>query len=314
MQKTHEIKSIVSPKPLPSQTLFSFSPLSLERVPKGRERFGEGLGVRSMFHRQLHDSQLAKNNYEALKTCRKKTFDFDLFHINVHFNPARAVSSLAKLDKKTIEARPCFLCATNRPKEQEKLDFKGKYEILVNPFPICPIHFTIASYTHEPQLIAGKLDDMLDLSQALPDFAILYNGAKAGASAPDHFHFQAVNLDFFSEPIEKPMKGLIGKISFHSSKKEDVINWFESIYEKLKTDEDEPMMNIFCQYKSNEWILTIFPRKRHRPAQFFAEGSEQIMISPGAIDMTGNIITAREIDFEKITKEVLVDVFEQISE
>ena len=273
--------------------------------------------IYDLFHRQMHDWQLAKNNFDALKNCRKKTFEFDNFHINIHFNPARAVSSLAKLDEKTIAARLCFLCSANRPQEQEKIDFKGKYDVLVNPFPICPVHFTIASNTHKPQIIHGKLDDMLDLSQVLPNFAILYNGAKAGASAPDHFHFQAVNLDFFSEPVEKPMNGLVSKLSFQSSKKEDVKMWFKNLCKKFETGEsegkEEPMMNIFCQYKSEKWILTVFPRKRHRPTQFFAEGSEQIMISPGAIDMTGNIITARESDFEKITKEVLIDVFRQIS-
>ena len=269
--------------------------------------------IYDLFHRQLRCWELAKKNFEALKNCQTKTVDFDFFKITVYFNPARAVSSLAKLDDKTIAARPCFLCATNRPKEQGKIDFKGEYDILVNPYPICPVHFTIASKAHTPQLIQGKLDDMLDLSEALPDFAILYNGAKAGASAPDHFHFQAVHLDFFKEPIEKPMEGLIGKISFQSTRKEEVENCVNDYCEKFNTNDDEPMMNVFCQYKSGNWILTVFPRKQHRPAQFFAEGDTQIMISPGAIDMTGNIITAREIDFEKITKEVLIDVFGQVS-
>ena len=101
--------------------------------------------IQTLFDEQLQSWPLAAKNYEALENIRVKVFDFGAYTINVQFNPARAVSSLAKLDTKTIEARPCFLCAANRPKEQKGIDFKGKYGVLVNPFPICQKHFTIAS-------------------------------------------------------------------------------------------------------------------------------------------------------------------------
>lgn len=269
--------------------------------------------ILALFERQISNWPLATTNYAALKNVREKEFDFGSYSIKVQFNPARAVSSLAKVDSKSIEARPCFLCAANRPKEQEAVDFMGKYDILVNPFPICQKHFTIPSKVHEPQAIENKLTDMLDLAKALPDFLILYNGPRSGASAPDHFHFQAGNADFFSYPLEKINNGLIEKRVFISSKKIELEHWFNELYTKLQTTKEEPMMNVFCQYKSEGWVLTVYPRKQHRPKQFFAEGKARLMISPGAIDMTGILIVAREEDFQKITKKDIEDIFKQVS-
>lgn len=269
--------------------------------------------VLALFERQLKDWPLAEKNYEALKNIRIKEFDFGAYTIKAQFNPARAVSSLAKLDNKTIEARPCFLCAANRPKEQEFIEYQSKYDILVNPFPICEKHLTIASKNHEPQLIKGKLQDMFNLAYELPGFVILYNGPKSGASAPDHFHFQAGNIDFFHHPVDCFQEGLIEKRVFSGKDRLKLEEQFNAYYSELQTDQNEPMMNLFCQYKNEELVLTIYPRKQHRPKQFFAEGIEQLMVSPGAIDMTGMLIIAREEDFEKITKEDIVDVFKQVS-
>ena len=46
--------------------------------------------------------------------------------------------------------------------------------------------------------------DMLELSEVLEDFTVFANGPKCGASAPDHFHFQAGMKGFL--PIEKNYK------------------------------------------------------------------------------------------------------------
>ena len=48
-----------------------------------------------------------------------------------------------------------FLCEKNRPTEQfsrtmTSSDGKHSYELLVNPYPILPMHFTIPLTSHEP--------------------------------------------------------------------------------------------------------------------------------------------------------------------
>ncbi|MDR1679955.1 MAG: DUF4922 domain-containing protein [Prevotellaceae bacterium] len=268
--------------------------------------------INQLFDEQLTEWSLAAEKYESLRSVRIKTFDFDNFSVRVHYNPARAVSSFAKLDKANIAARPCFLCRANRPPEQRGIPFKERYEILVNPYPICQRHFTVASLAHEPQILGDCLPDMLDLAKALPDFVILYNGAQAGASAPDHFHFQAVNADFFHMPVDTEMQGLTTKRVLISADKNQLLKDFSELYHELQTDEKEPKMNLFCQWRAGEFVLTVFPRRQHRPRQFFAEGAEKIMLSPGSIDMTGNLIVAREEDFEKITKDDITDIFSQL--
>ena len=264
---------------------------------------------------QLEKVPVAKANYEKLKQIKTKSFQFDGYEIFVHFNPARAVSSLAKLDAKSIAERPCFLCPKNRIEGQTAINFKGKYEICINPFPICDEHFTVVSKIHEPQSIDGKIRDMIDLAKEYSDFIALFNGSKSGASAPDHMHFQLVNKDYFPYAIETPMPGVVEKIVLHSSNADELETKISAEINRLNHEDELPAshVNLFCEYKNNEWVFTIFPRIHHRPCQFFSEGEDRLMMSPGAIDMTGHLIAAREEDFEKITKEVIIDIFKQIS-
>ena len=278
------------------------------------------------FNEELKTYPRAASNYEKLKSVRTKEFKFDQYSVYVHFNPARAVSSLAKLDAKSIAERPCFLCEKNRPSEQGLIDYQNRFDICINPFPICTRHFTIISKLHESQRLNDeKITYLYKLAKDLDGWIILYNGAKSGASAPDHFHFQAVNPDYFTYPVETPMPGLIHKISFTSSSASEAEKRLKDKLSELSggkwqslecdnvADSCEPQLNLFCEYKNGGFTTTIFPRICHRPHQFYDDEPTRLMISPGAIDMTGHLIVARTEDFEKINKEVLIDVFHQVS-
>lgn len=273
------------------------------------------MNLHRFLQEQLAAVPVANANYEKLKQIKTKEFDFGDYKIYVHFNPARAVSSLAKLDAKSIAERPCFLCAKNRIEGQTAIDFKGKYDICINPFPICDEHFTVVSKIHEPQSIEGKVRDFLDLAKQYSDFIALFNGAKSGASAPDHMHFQLVNKDYFPYPIETQMPGVVEKIVLCSNNAYELEARVKAHLAALQCQGELPAShtNLFCEYKNDQWVFTIFPRIQHRPRQFFSEGDDRLMMSPGAIDMTGHLIAAREEDFEKITKEVIIDIFQQIS-
>jgi len=77
------------------------------------------------------------------------------------------------------------------PTEERGVAFEDLV-VMPNPFPVLPMHCTIAAGEHQPQLIAGRVDCLLRLATEIgPDLAAFYNGPKCGASAPDHFHFQA---------------------------------------------------------------------------------------------------------------------------
>ena len=267
--------------------------------------------VNQLFQEQLKEWELAKNNYQALQEVKVKTFDVEEFPFQVQFNPARMVSSSAKVDAQSISERKCFLCAENRPPEQKEIIFDGRYAILVNPYPIFPRHLTIASLEHTPQQIVTRFGDMLDLAQQLDDYTILYNGPKCGASAPDHFHFQAGSQGFL--PIENH-RDWHHNICIESKEKKDLLKRFRQIYDilPLQPDDTEPMMNILTWYKNRTWTTCIFPRKKHRPDCYFAESDANMIISPASVDMGGVLITPLEKDFEKITAKDIAGILEEV--
>ena len=88
------------------------------------------MNLHTFLQEQLEKVPVAKANYEKLKQIKTKEFEFDGYKIYVHFNPARAVSSLAKLDAKSIAERPCFLCPKNRIEGQTAIfhyNINGKF-------------------------------------------------------------------------------------------------------------------------------------------------------------------------------------------
>lgn len=281
---------------------------------------------------QLSVWETARNNYEALKQVKTKELDVNGAKFKVQFNPARIVSSGAKVDAKSIQERKCFLCAENRPKVQEGIEFKPlsnqkEYTILINPFPIFPKHFTIPDVEHVPQLILGRFGDMLNLAEKMDDYVIFYNGPKCGASAPDHVHFQAGNKGFL--PIEKEWQNHISEqindnlfavnygfpaFVIKTTEKSECVRLFEKIYQNLEINEgeDEPMMNILAWFEGNNYVAVVIPRAKHRPDCYFAEGEKNILISPASVDLGGVFITPLEKDFEKISAENVTEILGEV--
>lgn len=231
----------------------------------------------------------------------------------LQYNPSRIISASAKVDKKSIEERKCFLCAENRPNMQQGIPFMDKYIILCNPFPILQNHLTIPLHSHVPQLIGKKINDMLSLAELLPNYIVFYNGAKCGASAPDHFHFQA---GLKTKILLSSENSLRSCLRIECETKEDAEEQFYYVFDYLKThqpNEEEPMMNIISFMENNKYIIHVFPRKLHRPWQFSAKGKAQLLVSPGAVDMAGMIITPRKEDFDKIDRNDIEDIYSQVS-
>lgn len=284
---------------------------------------------------QLREWDLAGDNYRDLDKVMVRSVSLDNgCTVRIQFNPARIRSSAAKVDKRSVEERPCFLCTENLYAEQRRLDFEGRYLILVNPFPIFKKHLTIPLREHEPQLIKGRFADMLRLADHLQDFTIFYNGPRCGASAPDHFHFQAGNIGFM------PVESEYAEFPFHLLSEEKGVRMFAlkdyrrqtlviegddmdilcslferifSVLEVITGDKDEPMMNILAGRAEDRWRVFVFPRSAHRPVQFFLEGSEQILLSPASVDLGGVFITPRMEDFEKLDAATVKNIFDQVS-
>lgn len=281
--------------------------------------------------------ELLKKNYAGLEKIHIKNFNFNDIRIRLQFNPGRIRSTSAKVDPESIKERKCFLCIENLPDEQMGIPFNDDFLILCNPFPIFKEHFTIVNKMHVPQTIFGNFLTFLQMVKELGDkLTVFYNGPKCGASAPDHMHFQAGSKGVM--PIESEYdssKEKFGKIIYEEGNAglfavdDNLRKMFflegaeekeiESVFYKLigKMQEllgidDEPMLNIVGMYENNKWKLIIFPRAKHRPDYFFLNDSDKIMISPASVDMSGLMIVPRDEDFEKIDKEKIIKIFDQV--
>ncbi len=285
---------------------------------------------------QLQKWELANTNYSALKEVKERTFQLDNFQLRVQFNPARITSTKAKVDTKSIQNRACFLCEKNRPAEQNYISYSDNFYILVNPFPIIQQHFTLVKRRHQNQMLMPNLCDMLDMAKLMQGYTLFYNGAKCGASAPDHMHFQAGSRGFMpidteyeqlkntnstiiatvkSAEIRKFNHYLRKQISIESNSKEDIMVAVNLVYRnfaEMQPGETEPMLNVIADFWNEKYTVHLFPRRLHRPKQYFEQGDKQLLISPGAVDFGGVFSTPRQADFEKVTADDLIDIFQQI--
>lgn len=288
--------------------------------------------IDSFIASQIAEWPQAAGNFEALKGVKVKEVELPGWTVKVQFNPARIVSSSAKVDAKSLKERKCFLCAENRPSVQRGIDWGGKYTILINPFPIFPRHLTIPDRTHTDQLIADRIADMMQLASELADYTVFYNGPKCGASAPDHMHFQAGNSDFLTlgtalEDAELKTIATDGEATLalvdSLPLKVFVIDatdpaaghrLFARLYAAIPVPEGEkePMMNLLCYATPAGVRLVVIPRKRHRPSFYGTEGEGTMLLSPASVDMGGVFITPLEKDFNALDAAKITQVLDEL--
>ena len=312
--------------------------------------------IEEFFKKELEEWQEAAERYKALEKVQTKELQLGEMGLAAQWNPARIVSTGASIDKKTISERPCFLCDNNRPKEQHKLMTEKHYQILVNPYPILPQHFTIPMRRHTPQSIYSSFGTLRKMAWDMPKHVVFYNGPLCGASCPDHMHLQAgsrgiVPLERDWTMYEKGLRKLYPLTGEQMASMEEAGNvgsrpglyllegyacpvfvirslpaesdslLCQRVYKALPVvgDESEPRLNIVCwrqegtSSRPDEIVTLIFPRSKHRPDCYYAEGKEQLLISPGALDMCGLFITPREQDFKALTAERAQAILQEVT-
>lgn len=292
---------------------------------------------------QLSRWTLACNNFRALKNVEIKTMDIGGLQVKLQFNPARMISSAAKLTKEDIAARKCFLCRENRPSEQIMIKFEGrkgkKYHILVNPYPIFPDHLVIAMATHTEQSIWKRYVDMLDLAKKYQKYTFFYNGPRSGASAPDHHHFQGAPQELIpleidtdrclksKDPVLEQVASLPDAELYHYRRfttgvfvvRSDTAKSAAKLFYRLldcadiPEGEKEPLINLFSYYKEGEFRSIVVFRSRHRSHHYFSEGPDHLTMSPGCADMGGVFIVPVQKEFETITQELLSEMVAEVS-
>jgi len=274
--------------------------------------------------------------HEALGLARHRDLACPGFSVRIQFNPRRIASAMARVDPESIRNRKCFLCVENLPTPQKGILYRRDYLILCNPAPIFPRHYTVSSLRHIPQAIGNHLGILLRLAGDFSGEAtVLYNGPRSGASAPDHFHFQVFPIGTL--PVEgaldeKERKKLVrrfqgaslfrgmnlGRVVLIVEGRDfrgvaDLVRVVIEGMKKVLKEPGEPMMNILCCHRKDRWRVLIFPRGRHRPLMFERDGDEQVLVSPGAVDMGGLIITPREKDYLALDPGMVQAVFREVS-
>ena len=305
---------------------------TVEILARQKQNQDREKGLTDFFHNQLNQWQDVAKRFEELKGVQTREVGSAL----AQFNPARLVSTGAKIDKATLAKRPCFLCEKNRPDEQIVLPFGNDFDILINPFPILPVHFTIPSRHHQLQAIAENYVQIHRLLRAYPQLMVFYNGPKCGASAPDHLHFQAGTSGILplqrdwqrlyetsvpllqlndAEGIYEIKDYICPVLAIVSYTEKHDVELFSRLYESLpmKEDETEPMMNIVAWRSGEAFISAVFPREKHRPDCYSADGEEQCLVSPGSLDMAGLMILPRQSDFEGMTAERAKAILREVS-
>ena len=307
-----------------------------QQMVQGRADVMSESPLMRFFHRQLQTWEDVRQRYRELEDVETRELMTDDIAMAVQWNPARIRSTGAKIDAKSIAERPCFLCAKNRPKEQMHRVVDRAYELLVNPFPILPVHITLPTLAHQPQRILPMIGELLHLARRNRDLTILYNGPRCGASAPDHAHLQAVSSGEL--PLQRSWQRLSRNLVEVYKCEDDEGIWhiagypaaalvikghsverceqlFKLLYRSLPPSEDhtEPMMNVIAWSSGDDLLCVVLPRKKHRPDCYTATGEAQYIISPGAVDMGGLIITPREEDFRRLTPEVVTGIYREVS-
>lgn len=261
----------------------------------------------------------------------------DLGAVSAQYNPARMVSTGAKVDKKTLAQRPCFLCKDHRPEIQQEWAFGEDFDVLVNPFPILPTHFTIAARRHRPQTILDTYATLYELADRFEGTLFFYNGPKCGASAPDHLHFQGG--DGSVVPLCRDWRGWRERLRevarldadnrlctiedypfptlvLISNDKSLAQTLFRRTYAALPChpDDTEPMLNVLAWRQEDSVVTILQPREKHRPACYTAScEADRMLISPGALDMAGLVITPRKEDFDRLTPSLLVKTVGEVA-
>ncbi|MGH9769445.1 MAG: DUF4922 domain-containing protein [Blastocatellia bacterium] len=291
--------------------------------------------VEGLIEQQLTTWPMLRDAVAGLARVEYKRLSARGSEVLAQFNPQRIVSTAAKVDAAAIKQRPCFLCAENLPPEERGIAFGADFVALYNPFPVLPRHLVITSRRHIPQTIEGNFGTLLDLALDLgSEFFVVYNGPACGASAPDHLHFQACERKWL--PMIREIESWERRILLNDSGIETftlrdyrlnaliargnapdaLTGWFDralKLLAEVTGAESEPMINLVATRDGDWWTVIVFPRGKHRPDRYFAEGDAKLTVSPAAIDLSGVLVVPRPDHFAKITSRDVEEIYAEVT-
>ncbi len=283
--------------------------------------------IDQLFSSQREDWETFRQGVDALSSIRAKTLTHDGTRVVVQANPGRCKSTHAKTDAESVATRKCFLCPDNMPPQERGIAF-GELVILPNPYPILRRHCTIPDREHRPQQLAGHVGTMLELANKIgPDMLVFYNGPRCGASAPDHFHFQACDagsIPLFAEPLltdsstqpfahESFGRRMLVFTDANASAIQEKIERAVAVLKEITASDEEPMLNLTARYRDGRYLVVLFPRAAHRPACYFSQEPERLAISPATLEMSGVLVVAEPEHFDRVDAETARNIYLEVS-
>ena len=266
---------------------------------------------------------LFREGEAALSGMQTRIISEGQAQIVVQANPGRRKSTHAKVDAESISSRPCFLCPENIPSEEKGIAFDDLV-ILPNPYPVLRRHFTVPSREHAPQRFEGRVAEMLKLARALgPDMLVFYNGPGCGASAPDHFHFQACSNSAIPLLTHLPGGGDDGRLALTSFGRRllvcsekgagNTVDFVSRVLERLPPEDPEPLINVLAVHREERYLTVLWPRSKHRPDCYFKDGEARIAVSPAALEMAGILVVADPDHFDRVDRKAAVSIYREVS-
>ena len=298
--------------------------------------------VRALIAQQIENWPELKKARALLKQAIFRNLRLNDLEVTLQCNPGRIVSARSPVDKESIRKRPCFLCLNNLPPEQRALLYRDEWLILNNPAPLFPDHLVISHKDHCLQRIEPALPAMIALTRELDfSFTVFYNGPACGASAPDHLHFQmapagAIPMVEQIKKLAEEERGgaMLNKIeeSSHGACftgypdfrsvficKTQSPDFLQERFSRMlcslpaaTAGEEEAMVNVIIAGSGGTYYGILFPRKAHRPACYFKDDPEKMVISPGAVDVGGLLILPRREDFDRLDREMILGIFREV--
>ena len=292
--------------------------------------------VRALREEQYDSWPALRQGIDALNKVEYRSVVLEGVETFLQYNPQRIISSSAKVDQMSIAKRPCFLCSENMPVEEKVVRFDDRFVIAFNPMPILDWHLVALHIDHTPQRIEGWISSLLNLAARLKDeFVVIYNGAKCGASAPDHMHFQAAKTSRLPvleiaarrEPdhvavvdgvsITAP-SGYPTRILQMTGDNQSVLEGtltaiLRVLHEVQNKAGDEPMINLLARRRKSSFDIFVFSRSKHRPDSYFGKAGTKRMISPAAFDLAGIVIAPEHRDFVEIGPAELLSLLKEVT-
>lgn len=299
--------------------------------------------TQALWRRQLAEWPMLRKGLDGLRQSKTRTFNVAGSQVVIQFNPVRAGSASAKVDAASLAARPCFLCPENRPAEQRAVEYGRDWMVLCNPFPIFDPHFTIINREHAPQRLASCAETILKLAHDFQGcYSVFYNGPLCGASAPDHLHLQASPAGV--TPFERELaaelcvdrarnghrwidwvragdvqvgittpgrRAAVVMIGHAADTVRETLDEVLTLLGQIRPAEPEPMMNLFAEFVDGRWLIWLYPRQAHRPSNY-GKDPDQFLVSPGAADLAGLLITPKKEDFDRMTAEDIKRFYDEV--